>query len=76
MKLVLHGTGPQSSVFLLRGCRDFERLPENFLEPFYCKAREGLSWFRRPCWLAKRAVASLFLSGQAVGRPRHYSEYG
>ena len=76
MKPVLHGTGPQSSVFLLWGCRGLECLPEKVLETFFYNAREGFAWFLRLGWLAKRAVAGLRMSGQASGRPHRYADFG
>jgi hypothetical protein len=76
MKPVLHGTGPQSSVFLLWGCRGLERLLEKVLETFFYNAREGFAWFLRLGWLAKRAVAGLRMSGQASGRPHCYADFG
>ena len=76
MKPVLHGTGPQSSVFLLWGCRGLQRLLEKVLETSFCNAREGFAWFRRLGWLAERVVDGLLMSGQASGRPHHYAEYG
>jgi hypothetical protein len=76
MKPVLHGTGPQSSVFLLWGCRGLERLLEKVLETSFCNDREGFACFRRLGWLEKRAVAGLRMSGQASGRPHRYAEYG
>jgi hypothetical protein len=72
-KPVLHGTGPESSVFSLWGCRGWGCLQCDDSEFFFCPVA-GL-WNRIPSLV--RLANSLFgvnlLFGQAGGRPHRYA---
>ena len=72
---MLHGTGPESSVFSLWGCRGLGCLQCDDSEFFFCTVA-GL-WNRIPALvrLANSLFGVILLFGQAGGRPHRYADF-